>query len=213
MGCGEFLIDSSSGAYCRCVRWDRLFDDLEAQASAEWEAERAALASEAERVRFARVTLRERLFALREQKAHVRADLAVGSPIEGSVVAVGADWVALDRGTRSVSIVSASAIVALRMPHPDLLHSAGTPPRSELRERLSLGFVLRDLARRRVPVLIELSTGDRVAGTVDRAGADHLDLALHDLAVPRHPAAVTAFRIVPCSHVVQIVIAADDASL
>ena len=33
------------------MRWDRLFDDLEAQASAEWEAERAALASESERVR------------------------------------------------------------------------------------------------------------------------------------------------------------------
>ena len=38
------------------MRWDRLFDDLEAQASAEWEAERAALASESERVRLSRHT-------------------------------------------------------------------------------------------------------------------------------------------------------------
>ena len=38
-------------AYCRGVRWDRFFEDLEDQLDSEWEAERAALDTEAERLR------------------------------------------------------------------------------------------------------------------------------------------------------------------
>ena len=43
------------------MRWDRFFDDLEGQLASEWEAERAALDTEAERLRLSRVALRERL--------------------------------------------------------------------------------------------------------------------------------------------------------
>ena len=74
------------------MRWDRLFDDLEAQASAEWEAERAALASESERVRLSRVSLRDRLLVLRDAQAQVRVQLSGGAGVEGRIVAVGADW-------------------------------------------------------------------------------------------------------------------------
>ncbi len=46
------------------MRWERFFDDLEDQLASEWEAERAALDSEAERLRLAHVALRERIAAL-----------------------------------------------------------------------------------------------------------------------------------------------------
>ena len=46
------------------MRWDRFFDDLEDQLASEWEAERAVLDTEAERLRLSRVTLRERLRGL-----------------------------------------------------------------------------------------------------------------------------------------------------
>lgn len=195
------------------MRWDRLFDDLEAQASAEWEAERAALASESERVRLSRVTLRDRLLLLREVTAHVRADLTAGSGVEGPVIAVGADWLAVERVPSSVSIVPFSAVVSLRMPHADLLRSAAGRAGGALRDRLDLGFVVRDLARRRVPVLAELIPGTVVTGTVDRAGADHFDLAVHDLDTARHPSAVSGYRMIPFAAVTQLVVAADDAGL
>lgn len=195
------------------MRWDRLFDDLEAQASAEWEAERAALASESERVRLSRVSLRDRLLVLREAQAQVRAHLSGGGDVEGWIVAVGADWFALDRGPSSVSIVPLAGLMGLRMPHADLLHSASGRAGQALRERVDLGFVLRDLARRRVPVLVELVAGDSLTGTVDRAGADHFDLALHDLDTPRHPSAVTGFRMVPFGALAQLIVAAGDSGL
>ena len=46
------------------MRWDRFFDDLEDQLASEWEAERAALDTEAERLRLSRVQLSERLTLL-----------------------------------------------------------------------------------------------------------------------------------------------------
>ncbi len=195
------------------MRWDRLFDDLEAQASAEWEAERAALASESERVRLSRVSLRDRLLVLRDAQAQVRVQLSGGAGVEGRIVAVGADWLAVDRGPSSVSIVPLGGVTGLRMAHADLLHSASGRVGQALRERMDLGFVLRDLARRRVPVLVELVADDALTGTVDRAGADHFDLAIHDLDVPRYPSAVTGFRMVPFGALAQLVVAAGDAGL
>nr|MDQ2699570.1 hypothetical protein [Actinomycetota bacterium] len=52
------------------MRWDRFFEDLEDQLSSEWEAERAALDTEAERLRLSRVTLRDRLVALAGDDDH-----------------------------------------------------------------------------------------------------------------------------------------------
>ena len=84
------------------------------------------------------------------------------------------------------------------MPHPDLLRSARpAPARSALADRLTLGFVLRDLVRRRASVAVHLASGRALTGTIDRAGADHLDLALHEPGSPRRADAVTGHRIVP----------------
>lgn len=197
------------------VRWDRLFDDLETQAAAEWEAERAALTTEAERVRVARVTLQERLLCLRDRGRTlppVRVDLGPGEVLHGRVVSVGVDWIALEgtTGTDAVSIVPMESIVAVRVRHPELLRSARSAVGSELSERVGWGFVLRDLARRRIPLMVRMRGGEVLTGTIDRAGADHCDLALHELSAPRHPNAVTGFCLLPRHQILAVRVGAWD---
>ncbi len=196
------------------MRWDRFFDDLEDQLASEWEAERAALDTEAERLRLSRVRLAERLALLgsRDMAAPPTAafDLIDGTTLRATVSGVGADWVALAEGRTGAVIAPFPAIVAIAAPHADLLRTARpAPPRSPLADRLTFGFVLRDLVRRRAGVAVHLASGRSLTGTIDRAGADHLDLALHEPGAPRRADAVAGYRIVPFSAVAWI--RADEA--
>ncbi|MCT9818720.1 hypothetical protein N3K63_00325 [Microbacterium sp. W1N] len=179
------------------MRWDRFFEDLEDQLDSEWEAERAALDTEAERLRLSRIELHDRLVALLDHD--LALDLHGGTSLTGRMTAVGADWCALASEARRSGPVIAPlhAVTALALPHAALLASArDAAPGETLRRRMTFGFVLRDLARRRVPVTVHLADGRQLTGTIDRAGADHLDLALHDTAAPRHPHSVTGHRLV-----------------
>ncbi|MDW4573319.1 hypothetical protein R8Z57_11110 [Microbacterium sp. M3] len=198
------------------MRWDRFFDDLEDQLASEWEAERAALDTEAERLRLSRVRLAERLSLLAGRDAQpgvvVSMDLSDGATLRATVTGVGADWAALAPadGPAGAVIVPFASIVAIGMPHADLLRTARpTAPRSPLADRLTFGFVLRDLVRRRAGVAVHLTAGRVLTGTIDRAGADHLDLALHDPGAPRRADAVAGHRIVPFAAVAWI--RADEA--
>lgn len=187
--------------YSRWVRWDRFFDDLEGQLASEWEAERAALDTEAERLRLSRVSLRERLVALIDRDpaaGPLTVDVGDGVVLAGEVSAVGADWVALDGARTGALLVPFAAIDAIGMPHADVLRSARPAVKgSALSERMTLGFVLRDLVRRRIPVAVHLRSGRALFGTVDRAGSDHLDIALHERGAPRRASEVTGHRVVP----------------
>ena len=77
------------------MRWERFFEDLQGQFDAEWEAERAVLDTEAERLRLSRVTLRERLLVLARtdetQRPDLGIDLVAADPLTGVLTAVGAD--------------------------------------------------------------------------------------------------------------------------
>lgn len=184
------------------MRWDRFFDDLEDQLASEWEAERAALDTEAERLRLSRVTLRERLGSLvgRDRRgAAASFELCDGTILSAEVSGVGVDWVALAlvEGRASAVVVPLASIVAIGMPHPELLRTARPAPLSGLSDRMTFGFVLRDLVRRRAGVEVHLAGGRVLTGTIDRAGADHLDLAVHEPGSPRRADAVTGYRVVP----------------
>lgn len=185
------------------MRWDRFFDDLEDQLASEWEAERAALDTEAERLRLSRVTLVERLTLLASRDAApaiASFDLADGTTVRATVTGVGADWAALApaEGRPGAIVLPLAAILGIGMPHADLLRTARpAPTRSSLAERLTFGFALRELVRRRAGVALHLVSGRVATGTIDRAGADHLDLALHDPGEPRRAGGVSGHRIVP----------------
>lgn len=186
------------------MRWERFFEDLEHQLDSEWEAERAALDTEAERLRIARLTLRERTQALVAGGSDVAAEVPPDSVLHGRLTGVGADWISLDTDARrgGAALVPLAALVSLGASEPDVLRSArgadGMPP---LLDRVTFGFVLRDLVRRRRDVRVHTVTGRALDGTIDRAGADHLDLALHDAGTPRRSSLVSGHRIVPFSAV------------
>jgi hypothetical protein len=190
------------------VRWDRFFDDLEGQLASEWEAERAALDTEAERLRLSRVALRERLTMLEDRDRNAvlpSFEIVDGTLLSAEVRGVGADWVAL-QGARSVALLLPfAAITAIGMPHADVLRSARpAAARSSLADRMTFGFVVRDMVRRRVAVTVHLTHGRMLTGTIDRAGADHLDLALHEPGSPRRASEVTGYRVVPFTAVAWI---------
>ncbi|WP_226532656.1 hypothetical protein [Microbacterium paraoxydans] len=193
------------------MHWDRLFEDLEGQLTSEWEAERAVLDAESERLRIARLDLRTRLRALSDACTDATIDLVNGRRLPVTVRTLGADWLAAEtRGSGDVGrapaaalLVPLHAIAGVAADHGMILASLDEAPAAEhaLRERMTLGFVLRDLARRRVPVHVTTHAGD-THGTIDRAAADHLDLAVHDPGQARLARAVHGFRIIPFSAIV-----------
>jgi hypothetical protein len=186
--------------YARLVHWDRLFEDLEGQLAGEWEAERAALDAETERLRIAKLTLRTRLRVLHQSGAPLTLYTAGDERSTGRIGALGADWLALDTAdARSALIVPLHAVASVETHHGAILETLDDRAVSSdgLRERMTLGFLLRDFARRRLPLRIALTDGETVHGTIDRAGEDHLDLAMHDAGDARHAHAVRAFRLIP----------------
>lgn len=196
--------------YPRGVRWERFFDDLEAQLESEWEAERAALDSESERLRLAGVSLRDRLAALMHRSGTDSVpvfDFLDGATVPAEVTGVGADWVAL----APVGLVPGAVIAPLAgirgigVSQPDLLHTArARTTHSPLADRITFGYALRDLVRRRVAVTVHPVTGPALHGTIDRAGREHMDLALHDPERPRRTEEVSGYRIVPFAMIARV---------
>jgi len=112
----------------------------------------------------------------------------------------GRPLVALGQIQFGPAVLPVDALAGIGMPQSDILRSAradAAAPPAGLAERMTLGFVLRGLARRRIPVTVHLRTGRTIPGTIDRALADHLDLAVHDPGQPRRADAVTAVRMIP----------------
>ncbi len=186
------------------MRWDRFFEDLEDQLDSEWEAERAALDTEAERLRLSRIPLRDRLVALAGSSARppeITADLRDGTVLVGAVTRVGADWMALSvpgGGTAAVWLVPAEGVSTLVLRAEEVLVTArDANPGGALGQRMTFGFVLRDLVRRRIPVTVQLRAGRALSGTIDRAGADHLDIAVHEIGAVRRADQITGYRLIP----------------
>lgn len=168
------------------MRWDRLFEDLDAQFEAEIAAQQSSLAHEAARLVNAKRTIRDRLAPLAgEGAARVSLTLLNDTVNAVRVGVVGADWVGVEHADRRYELIPFSAIVALQRLDPAVAEHSDSASQRALIERMNLGFVLRDLGRRRVPVTVALSTGISVSGTIDSAGVDHLDLAVHDPGAPR----------------------------
>jgi hypothetical protein len=176
------------------VRWDSLFADLEAAAEAERRREYEAEVAEQARAEFAAVQLVDRL------RAHVGQPLSCGLRegirLEGVLGDVGPQWLLLGNAAGEVLVPVASLLWV------EGLGRAVAAPTGEVGRRVGLGVVLRRLAIQRVPVRLALPTGGQVTGTIDRVGADHLDLAVHAPDTPRRPTAVRAVRAVPMSSLI-----------
>lgn len=148
------------------MRWDRLFADLDSQASAaeaeEWRIEIAERA----RAERATVGLTARLAAARGVEVALR--LTTGTHVRGLIVESAGEWCLVVAGP-SQHLVPLWAVAT----------AEGVPPTSAhlgtVDARLTLGSALRALSRDRVEVVVETGAAS-VTGVIDSVGADHLDL-------------------------------------
>lgn len=184
-----FAFERQSRATLWPVRWERLFADLEAQYDAAADAEFTDEVADRSRREIALVPLADRLRST-EDPAHI--GLAGSESIQGAIVGCGPDWVLVVDEAGVDTLVPLAAIAWVRGLTPQA-ESEG----SVVGARLGLGFALRGLARDRAEVTVVVRTGERFVGTIDRVGADFVDLAEHPLGEPRRAGAVRSIRTIP----------------
>ncbi len=186
------------------MRWDNLFDDLESQLEQELTMEEIDLHAEEERLRLARLSLRDRILSLCSAgRVPLRLALGDGTRVAVTPDAFGRDWLAGqldDGGTRTATcVVPLDAVAGLILQRDDVVPSLSatgtTEPPHSLSARLGFGFVLRDLCRRRQQLEVRLA-GAVIHGTLDRVGRDHCDLAVHEAGGVRRQSAVTEHRVI-----------------
>ena len=181
------------------MRWEQLFTDLEAQLDAAETAEQQAEEASRARAEHGRVRLVDRVRGAHGHEVSLRC--LGGATVAGRLVDVGIDWLLLVDGQgREVLVATAAVTVVAGLGTPT---AAGSPD-GEVARRLDLRRALRGLARDRAPVSCLLADGGVLTGTVDRVGADFLELAEHPLDQPRRRGAVTGVRAVPVRAVVAV---------
>ena len=173
------------------VRWDELFDDLDGQYDAAVQAELADEVRDRTRREAALLSLADRLASA--VGAALRLTVTGAGPLSGRLTAVGPDWLLLHE-CGGESLVPLAAVVGLS--------GAGARSRApgghgEVARRLDLRWALRGLARQRAGVQVVRVDGSVVAGTLDRVGADHLDVAEHPAGEPRRAGAVSRVQLIP----------------
>ena len=173
------------------MRWDALFAELEAEFEAA-----DALVADAElrdRVRreSARLRLYDRLALARGSELSVHV---VGQTLRGVLSDVGPDWLLLAEGPARHALVPLTTVSSVTG-----LGRWSAVPQSEgkVAARLDLGYALRGVARDRSAVSLVLVDGSTCAGTIDRVGADFIEVAEHPAAEARRAEAVIGVRTVP----------------
>jgi hypothetical protein len=174
-------------------RWARLFTDLEGELDELAAAERAAEVTVRARTDAGRRTLADRLVAARGTWVRLHAG---GNDLSGVIADAGPDWVLLDAPARLLAVAGLHWVEGIEA-------TATAPPLpAGIAGRFDLRMALRRLARERVAVTIMLCDSMSHHGTIDRVGADHLDLALHPPDEPRRARSVRAVCCVPLAAVV-----------
>lgn len=145
-----------------------LFDDLEGQAAAAWEADREAELADRARSEYGAVTLASRLMASRG--AEVSVDLPHVGRVEGRLDRVGEGWFLLS-GRGQDWIVSLRWVAVVRGASTRSVPEVAWSPV----DRLGLRAALRRLADAEARCLLHLADGARPEAYVSRVGADFLE--------------------------------------
>ena len=180
------------------MRWQRLFADLQA----EWEAEEAAAdrVEDASRIRLetGAVRLADRVAGAAGRELTLRCRGA--GELRGVLREAGAGWLLLEEPGGRELLVAAAAVRTVA----GLDRWTAPPVEGEVARRLDLRWAVRGLARDRSAVQLLLDDGGALTGTVDRVGADFLELAEHAADRPRRSAAVQGVRAVALDAVAAI---------
>lgn len=171
------------------MRWERFFEDLEAEADGAAGAERHAEVADRASREVGRQHLTDRLRLASGQEIVIRVSGA--GLVRGTIASTGNGWMLVDEESPGGQV-----LVPLR--HVLAIGGLGTKaavPGSEGRvgARLGIGYALRGLARDRAQVLVTLADGGTLHGAVTRVGADFLDIAeVYDAAEAGRERALTA---------------------
>jgi hypothetical protein len=157
------------------VDWDeQLFaflDDLEQQAEALYDDERAGELADRSRAEYAAVTLASRLMASVDTSLTV--DLLGPGPVTGLLQRVGADWCLL-HGAAQDWVVRLAAVLAVDGASPRSVPEVAWSPVS----RLGLGSALRRVADSAQPCRVHATDGTVRDGVLTRVGADFVEASV-----------------------------------
>ncbi len=187
------------------MRWDELFDDMEAQGAAAAAAQLAGEVADRTRRERALVELADRLVAARGRRLLLRVQ--GGGSYDGVLADVAQQWCVLT--TPAPVLLPLTAVTSLTGLGP----AATTTGRGGVTRGLSLTWALRAVARDRSPVRLELVDGSQLTGTLDVVGADHVDLAEHAADQPRRASQVRGVRTVPLTALAAVRPAAGTSTL
>lgn len=176
------------------MRWDDLFADLDAQASALEVAERASEIGERTRIEVAAIGMLERLRAA--IGTPMRVQVVGGLALGGTLLRAGPDWLLLDEGSGREAVV---ALAGVRSVHGLGRLSAIPGSGGPVLAKLTLRTALRGIARDRSGVRIQLVDGEVLDATIDRVGADFVEIARHAAGEARRRADVRDVLLVPFS--------------
>lgn len=181
------------------MRWNALFDDLEAQAADLERAERAAEVDERTRAEVGALHVLDRLRAAagNSLQLHMRGPLQ----LSGELRRTGPDWALLDEGAGREALVAFGAVLRVS----GLGRVSAVPGSAGIVEsRLGLRHALRGIARDRSAVRLHLLDGSVLPATVDRVGADFIEVAVHAPGEPRRRSEVREVALVTLSALVAV---------
>jgi hypothetical protein len=179
------------------VRWQRLFEDLEGQALAMSVAQRSAEIDDRTRSEALRVPLVNRLRAHLGRPVRLRCHGNVA--LAGVLERAHPEWLLIAEQAGREAIVAVSALVAVSG-----LGRAAQSAASVLDDRVDLRLALRTLARDRAVVRVQLSDASILDGTLDRVGADFVELATVPAGELRRRASVLDVVALPLEAIVAV---------
>lgn len=184
------------------MRWQQLFADLDAQLDRAERDELDGEVSQRTRIELGRIELSARIAAAAGR--HVEARLLGGLRVEGEVTSLGVNWLVVLAGRSREWLLPTAGLAALgglpltTQPAPE------SAAERLISARLDLRRALRAVARDRSAVVVHLADGTVIGGTLDRVGADHLDVAEHAVGEWRRAGAVRQILSVPMSALVGV---------
>lgn len=181
------------------MRWDELFADLEAQAGAADLAQRAGEVDERTRGEIGMLGLRERLRAALD--VPLRVTLSGQLALTATLQRVGPDWLLLAEDGGREAVVVLDHVLGVR----GLGRHSATPDSTGVVEsRLGLRHALRGIARDRLPCRLHLADASTVDATVDRVGADFVEVATHGAGEMRRRQDVRDVELIPLRALVAV---------
>lgn len=199
------MTDRSGCAKLVPMRWEQLFSDLEARYDELADAEVMAELADRQRVAAGGIGMVQRIAGAVGRPVRLRT--TAGIAVSGTLAHVGPDWLLVQEGPgREVMVALRSTTIV-----EGLAATTGTPMRG-VELRLDLRQALRGLARDRAPISLFVVGGvgeptslhTEITGTIDRLGADFLEMALHAPWEPRRSASVRSIVLVPLPAVVLV---------